>query len=78
MRANTMLSATPCIATLLELAWSREAPGEERSSEAGGADAGGGGGQQGMQQLVSGRVLLQNELSLAYWGKLTPKNKRGG
>ena len=56
-----MMSAVPCIATLLEL---REIP---RGSEA----------FEGSSPLATGRVLLQNKLSLAYWGKLTAKNETG-
>ena len=51
-----MMSAVPCIATLLEL--------HEIS-----------GGDEGM--MATGRVLLQNKLSLAYWGHLTSKNETG-
>ena len=54
-RANAMLSAVPCIATLIEL---QELPPNDSP-----------GAEQGAP-LAAGRVLLQNELSLVYWGKL--------
>jgi len=54
-----MISAVPCIATLIQL---HEAPPLNN--------------EDGTQ--VTGRVLLQNKLSLAYWGKLTVKNETGG
>jgi hypothetical protein len=55
-----MMSAVPCIATLLEL----------QAQPEGAASSGG-------HALVTGRVLLQNKLSLAYWGKLTAKSETG-
>lgn len=60
MRAGAMLSAIPCIATLIEL--HEEVP-EDLDSESGIA--------------IRGRVLLQNDLSLAYWGKLSSTNQNG-
>ena len=54
-----MMSALPCIATLLELHPEK------------------GASQGGEESPVKGRVLLQNELSLAYWGKLNTKIESG-
>lgn len=55
-----MMSALPCIATLLELL------PEKGDSE------------NELKSTVKGRILLQNELSLAYWGKLDKKVESGG
>jgi hypothetical protein len=52
LRAGAMISAIPCIATLMEL----HPTSDDFYSSPG--------------QLFSGRILMQNELSLAYWGKL--------
>ncbi len=59
-----MLSAVPCIATLLELG-----PGTGSLDSLGCACP--------SAEGATGRVLLQNELSLAYWGKLTSKSHTG-
>ena len=59
-RASIMMSAVPCIATLMTL---REVSLPQHD----GKDA----------PRATGRILLQNKLSLAYWGKLTVKNETG-
>ena len=57
LRATAMMSAVPCIATLLELVPSVHPASPEGTME--------------------GRVLLQNDLSQAYWGKLSTKAESG-
>ena len=59
-RASIMMSAVPCIATLMTLR-------EVSTAQHDGRDA----------PRAMGRILLQNKLSLAYWGKLTVKNETG-
>ena len=64
-----MISAVPCIATLLEL---HDVPlSEEEGNE--GVE-----GVEGAEKpLATGQILLQNDLSLAYWGKLSSKDASG-
>ena len=59
LRAEAMISAIPCIATLMELHPSNQDPS----------------GPPG--QLFTGRILMQNELSLIYWGELDGSDPKG-
>ena len=68
VRASAMISAIPCVATLLELL---------PEGDGGVAQAAGDGAESSAVQQIKGRVLLQNELSLAYWSKLNTRTETG-
>ena len=63
-----MISAVPCVAPLLELL--PDGDGGVIPSAEDGAES-------SVVQQVKGRVLLQNELSLAYWGRLNTRTETG-
>lgn len=55
-RAGAMMSAMPCITTLLELSVEHSGEGDQDDAI--------------KPDMLKGRVLFQNEQSLSYWGKL--------
>ena len=67
MRASAMISAVPCIATLVQLEEVADwvPPGKEGELEI------------HLPPLAYGRVLFQNDLSLSYWGRLSTKVDSG-
>ncbi|GAX76114.1 hypothetical protein CEUSTIGMA_g3557.t1 [Chlamydomonas eustigma] len=75
MRGRAMITAVPCIATLIELVQpGKEVESRNRMSQNPTSlrEAAATNGQTIDQiGLITGRILLQNELSLAFWGKLS-------
>lgn len=69
-----MISAVPCIATLLELSPS---PPSEHSDGLLILKSDGSGLETSADVQLTGRLLMQNELSVAYWGKMTSRGDAG-
>lgn len=70
-----MLSEVPCIVTLLELRFDDgsegEDDGEEEEEDELVAE------EMRLLRRITGRVLLQNEQSLAYWGEINSHSMTG-